>query len=277
MDTLLRLFDASDFPARWQCGRWTPLVGWLHIVSDVLIFLAYSAIPAGLLLVYLRKREADFPRLLLLFVAFILACGLTHLCDAMMFYHPAYRLLGVMKAATAAVSLATAVVLIANLPELISLPSVRRANRALTQAVAQADSLRAELETARREQEERSTQLTLRNRRMTAALDAARVVAVQWSADTNAVRWELGYAGLARALGLPSQEFGSWQDLLAPDEARRLVGACRAHAAGGHLTFESTIAGSPSVRLRLSALAEPHVRGEPPSMTGMFRLIPSGE
>jgi hypothetical protein len=29
-----RLFDTSDFPRRWDCGSWTPGLGWLHILSE---------------------------------------------------------------------------------------------------------------------------------------------------------------------------------------------------------------------------------------------------
>lgn len=274
MEFFSRLFDTTGFPARWQCGQWPASVGWLHIVSDVLIFIAYSAIPAGLFVVYARKREVDFPRLLLLFVAFILACGLTHLCDALMFYQPMYRFLGLMKAFTAAVSLTTAVVLIANLPELLALPSVRRANRQLSEALAQASLLRTELESSRQELEERSTQLTVRNRRMASALDATHVVALQWVVESGVVRWDLGFANAVRKLQLPTAEFANWSNLLSADDAARLARAC-AHAVehGGHLTFEATIAGPPSVALRLSAMADPQVRGEPATMTGMFRFI----
>ena len=38
------LFDTTDFPPRWKCGEaWTAGHGWLHIVSDVVIFAAYTA------------------------------------------------------------------------------------------------------------------------------------------------------------------------------------------------------------------------------------------
>jgi hypothetical protein len=30
-DFLSKLFDTSDFPARWHCGHWTVGHGWLHI------------------------------------------------------------------------------------------------------------------------------------------------------------------------------------------------------------------------------------------------------
>ena len=46
------LFDTSGFPARWNCGQWSDAHGWLHILSDLAIFGAYSAIPLTLVYFY---------------------------------------------------------------------------------------------------------------------------------------------------------------------------------------------------------------------------------
>lgn len=112
MDFLTRLFDTSDYPARWHCGRWEDFVGWLHIGSDTLIFAAYFLIPI-ILYVYYKIANGELPKpvrkLLPCFGIFIFCCGATHLTDAVMFYYPAYRFLGVMKAATAIASWATLV------------------------------------------------------------------------------------------------------------------------------------------------------------------------
>ena len=32
------LFDVTGFPARWHCGRWSDLHGWLHISADLAVF-----------------------------------------------------------------------------------------------------------------------------------------------------------------------------------------------------------------------------------------------
>jgi len=55
------LLDTSSYPPRWECGAWTPLEGWLHIVSDVGIFLAYFAIPIAL--IYCLILGSKNPRL----------------------------------------------------------------------------------------------------------------------------------------------------------------------------------------------------------------------
>jgi len=104
LEFLIKLFDASDFPARWHCGSWTPEHGWLHILSDLGTWGAYTAIPIVLAYFVLRRRDLPFPRTFWLFAGFILACGTTHLIEAAIFWWPAYRLSGMFKLITAIVS-----------------------------------------------------------------------------------------------------------------------------------------------------------------------------
>src|SRR5450631_1404031 len=85
------LFDGSDWPPRWHCGKWTEFHGWLYIISDLLIWSAYFAIPVVIIKYISRKQDARFIRLYFLFAAFILACGATHFLDAMSFWAPLYR------------------------------------------------------------------------------------------------------------------------------------------------------------------------------------------
>jgi|JI10StandDraft_1071094.scaffolds.fasta_scaffold09000_4 chemotaxis family two-component system sensor kinase Cph1 len=120
------LFDTSLWPARWYCGTWTPLHGWTYIISDIIIWLSYFAIPAILVFFYLRKGIAEgipFHKIFLLFVAFILACGLTHLIDAAIFWWPAYRLSAALRLVTAAISLFTVFALIKVIPAVLQLKS----------------------------------------------------------------------------------------------------------------------------------------------------------
>ncbi|MGE9296796.1 MAG: sensor histidine kinase [Puniceicoccales bacterium] len=112
----------EDFPARWQCGDWSAFHGWVHIVADVVTWASYMAIPVAL--AYFAKKRPDLPYrwVLYLFVAFIMFCGVTHLMEAIIFWWPAYRLLGVMKAGTALVSLTAAVTVFFMLPKLLRIP-----------------------------------------------------------------------------------------------------------------------------------------------------------
>ncbi len=142
------LFGIDDFMPRWRCGLWTPEHGWLHIISDVAIFGAYFAIPLVIGFYLLRRRDVPFQPLFWLFGAFILSCGLGHLIEASLFWRPWYRLSGVSKAITAAVSWATVVALIRVTPAALRLPGLARINAALEVEVAQRERAEAELRAA---------------------------------------------------------------------------------------------------------------------------------
>jgi signal transduction histidine kinase len=148
------LFDTSDFPARWNCGDWTPLHGWTHILADLAIAAAYSAIPLALAGYWWIKRgELVFPRLFWLFAAFIFSCGGTHVVEALLFYHPVYRFSAVMKVLTAVVSWATVVALWRIAPQAIQLPGLQRANAQLEEQLEKNRHAEAALERSNRDLE----------------------------------------------------------------------------------------------------------------------------
>jgi signal transduction histidine kinase/ActR/RegA family two-component response regulator len=127
-----RLFDPAGFPARWQCGSgWseTPWLGWLHIWSDLGVWGAYVAIPLVLGYFLLRRRDLPFRTIFLLFGAFILACGTTHLMEAVIFYWPVYRLAGMIKLFTAVVSWATVFSLFGVVPNVLAMRSPEELER----------------------------------------------------------------------------------------------------------------------------------------------------
>ena len=118
------LLDTQSWPARWYCGTWSPFLGWLYIASDILIWMAYFAIPVILFLfVYRRGNDIPFRTIFLWFIGFILACGLTHLIDAAIFWWPAYRLSAFVKFVTAFVSLGTVFALTRVIPHALELQS----------------------------------------------------------------------------------------------------------------------------------------------------------
>jgi hypothetical protein len=130
------LFDTSDWPPRWVCGNWSELHGWLYIVSDMSIWLAYFIIP--LMIIWFVEKRPDVPFLPIfwLFGAFIILCGATHLLDVAMFWWPAYRVGALVRILTAAVSLATVFALIRVLPNALNLRtaeevSIEKTRRAL--------------------------------------------------------------------------------------------------------------------------------------------------
>jgi two-component sensor histidine kinase len=121
MAILRTLFDTTGFPARWFCGRWTPLHGWLHIAADLAVFAAYGAIPLALVYFVRRRRDAPFLPVFWLFAAFIMACGFGHLVDATVFWRPHYRLLTSVKVVTGVVSWLTVFALVRVLPKALTL------------------------------------------------------------------------------------------------------------------------------------------------------------
>ncbi|MEQ8765370.1 MAG: diguanylate cyclase [Planctomycetota bacterium] len=121
-DWFERAFATDAFPPRWSCGSWPAWLGWLHIISDLLTFAAYTAIPFVLASFLWRRRDLPFPRVLALFATFIFACGTVHLLEAMIFWWPVYPASGVAKAVTATVSLATVIALVPTMRHAMRLP-----------------------------------------------------------------------------------------------------------------------------------------------------------
>ena len=141
LDFLSNLFNTSGFPPRWHCGLWTSGHGWLHILSDLSIWAAYYTIPLILLHFVHRRRDVPFRGIFLLFGAFILACGTTHLLDAVMFWWPAYRLGGVVKLATAIVSWATVLALVPIIPTALALRSPKELDQEIQRRTAELTGL----------------------------------------------------------------------------------------------------------------------------------------
>lgn len=119
----MAIFNTEDFPPRWLCGNWTPLHGWIHILSDVTIWAAYNAIPIVIVYYMWRRQEVVFPKVAWLFAAFIFACGTGHLMEAIIFWWPAYRLAAVIKLITAIASMGTVIALIPIIPKALAFPS----------------------------------------------------------------------------------------------------------------------------------------------------------
>src|SRR4051812_18941894 len=119
---LRKLFEA-DFMPHGHCYFWQPDVVWLHVLSDLLIALSYFSIPAMLFYFVRKRRDLPFHWMFLLFGAFIIACGSTHVMEVYTLWVPMYRLSGLLKLATGLISGITAVLLLPLIPKAVSLPS----------------------------------------------------------------------------------------------------------------------------------------------------------
>jgi len=110
-----------DFMPHGYCYMWNPRIVWLHVISDLLITLSYYAIPVILVYFIRKNRDLPFHGLFWMFGSFILACGTTHLMEIWNVWHGNYMLAGVIKAATATVSVVTAAMLVPLVPKGMSL------------------------------------------------------------------------------------------------------------------------------------------------------------
>lgn len=128
MESLRHLMMSGGFLPHGYCYLWTPGLVELHVVSDALIAISYLTIPVTLVYFIRKRRDIPFSWMFLCFGVFIVACGTTHLMEIWTIWFPAYWLSGAVKAFTACVSAATAILLIRVTPK-INGPSVLRTLR----------------------------------------------------------------------------------------------------------------------------------------------------
>ena len=123
MHALIDFFGIKDFIPHGYCLSWSPVLLWLHVISDLLITLAYYSIPVMLVYFIRQRKDFPYPWLVTMFAGFIVACGTTHLLSAITIWIPLYWLDGFVKGFTAIISVATAVLMLWIIPRALSLPS----------------------------------------------------------------------------------------------------------------------------------------------------------
>jgi two-component system sensor histidine kinase/response regulator len=219
VDFFMKLFDTSDFPARWNCGAWTSGHGWLHILSDLGVWLAYLAIPCVLGFFLLRRKDIPFRGIFWLFGAFILACGTTHLMEAIIFWWPAYRLAGVIKLFTAIVSWGTVIALVPIVPKALSMRSSEEFEREIAERKRVEEALR------------------LAKARVELAVHGSNIGI--WEIDMpdgNLQHGRLDFMNVFEQLGYDRTElpddFASRMTLVHPDDQKRVEGALQAYLSG---------------------------------------------
>ena len=155
MNSLLEyLFGAASFVPHGYCLLWRPDLVALHAISDALIAIAYFSIPLGLWYFVRQKPDIGFRQLFVLFAVFILFCGLTHAVGLITLWAPVYGLLGLIKAATAIVSLIAAYLLWPAIPRALAIPgldALRSANLEVGRAIVERQELVSGLNAANRD------------------------------------------------------------------------------------------------------------------------------
>ena len=222
LEFLAHLFDTSDFPPRWQCGTWTEAHGWLHILSDLGTWSAYFAIPCLLVYFVLRRRDVPFRAIFWLFGAFILACGTTHLMEAIIFWHPLYRLAGVVKLLTAIVSWATVLALVPILPKALAMRSSEELEREIEERTAELTKANGTLQAEVRDRLRAEEEISRLNRELQSRADELQTIlniipiGVAIAHDPQCLRITHN-PYLSELLGVPAWENAS---LTAPQDER---------------------------------------------------------
>jgi PAS domain S-box-containing protein/putative nucleotidyltransferase with HDIG domain len=117
----------NDYMAHGFCYLWEPRLVWLHVISNILIGMAYFSIPAALFYFLYKRRDLPFLNIFILFGFVFFLCGATHIFAVYTVYVPAYWFEGIVKAVTAVVSVVTAFLFVPLMPKAIALPSLTKA------------------------------------------------------------------------------------------------------------------------------------------------------
>jgi signal transduction histidine kinase len=118
---MLAWLFGDGFMPHGHCYFWRADILWMHVISDGIIALAYFSIPVTLLFFLRRRPDVPFPAMIVLFALFIVLCGTGHVLEIWTVWQPVYALQGVEKAATAFVSILTAVALVPVIPQALAM------------------------------------------------------------------------------------------------------------------------------------------------------------
>jgi len=174
-----------EYTPRAVCMDQEATVIWLHLVSDVLIALAYYSIPLTLLYFVRKRTDLQFSWIFACVAIFILAGGTTHVMDVVALWHPMYRLDGLIKAVTAVASVGIAILLVPIIRRAIAIPSpneLRLANAELAREVADRVVAQDRLSHAQKQLErrvdERTVELQRANVELRSEADSRRELSV---------------------------------------------------------------------------------------------------
>jgi PAS domain S-box-containing protein len=209
-DFFKKLFDTSDFPPRWHCGHWSDFHGWLYIISDLMIWSAYFAIPLIIIRYITRKQDARFIRIYVLFASFILACGSTHLLDAIIFWVPVYRFSALIRLFTGIISWITVFSLIKLLPIAFTLKT----------------SQQLEEEVRQKEEAERKLQVNIEL--LNEAQEIAKTGHWEWDVLNDTIIWS---KTMRKIYGVAPDEnitYSRYIGLIHPDDRDYVQGSVRA-------------------------------------------------
>jgi diguanylate cyclase (GGDEF)-like protein/PAS domain S-box-containing protein len=263
MHTALLISAERPYLPSGYCYLWDgPLVS-LHVMSDLIVGLAFILIPLGLLWLVSRRRDVPFQGLVLWFSAFLVACAASYFLGIWNLWHDEYWLAGAIKAVAAITAAATAGYFVLLLPKAVTLPSPRQmkeTNERLAQEIAGRERVMKQLQTLNQELESRV-------HRRTEELEAALREMQKENGERRAIeealrRWEaiFAHAGWGVALADPENyrleavnpafaAMHGWsvedltgkslEETLAPEERSNLSAMSRVTDELGHNVYEA--------------------------------------
>ena len=136
---LVREMLSSAYMPHLYCYLGSTRLAWSHAIADGVIGFAYLVISGTLAyLLYRGQRDLPFHGLFVAFAVFIIACGSSHLLEAVTVWIPVYVLSATIKVVTAIASIATALTLPFVVPDILLLVQTARSSetrRVLLEAV----------------------------------------------------------------------------------------------------------------------------------------------
>ncbi|OKH41608.1 hypothetical protein NIES2101_34010 [Calothrix sp. HK-06] len=246
-DFIVNLFSGGSFIPHGHCYLWKPGLVWLHLISDAIIALAYYSIPLTLFYFVRKRQDLPFYWIFLLFGAFIISCGTTHIAEIWTLWHPTYWLSGIIKGVTAIVSLFTAIELVPLVPKALALPSplqLSQANKALHTQIEERLLVENELRRLQEELEQRvqrrtaelvkvnqhlqqeiderhraETALIVSRERLVLAQQVGKIGTCEWNVQTGELIWtEEMEALFGLAPGSFEGSYEHWLKRLHPDD-----------------------------------------------------------
>ena len=211
MPVIFSLVNTGNLLPHGFCINWTPTLLWLYVISDALIVLAYYSIPITLVYFVRHRKDLAFSKIFMMFGAFILACGTTHLLGIITLWHPIYWIDASMKAFTALISLVTAIMLVYLVPKALKLPSPAQLAHEIKERIRAFDALQ-------------SSQLTLQESedRLSLAVHAAGIGIWDWNLQTKQMVWD---ESMFELYHIKREDFSNavdaWEKSLHPEDRQR--------------------------------------------------------
>lgn len=134
MENILGSLFRTDYMPHGHCYWWKPEILWLNVVSDLLIAVSYFSIPIAIYYFVKKRKDIQFRGVALLFSAFILLCGITHIVGIIVIWHGTYGIHGLTKFATAIISCITAYQVFKSMPAALKIPTTDQLTQAFENA-----------------------------------------------------------------------------------------------------------------------------------------------